>query len=74
MTQPKYQNGKAYGSYKVTKKKVKKVVQEIRFKVYKELYYKLNREKSTCHIARRRERNPRVLTPVKCVKDKEQNN
>ena len=62
--------------YKLAKKEAKKVIQNARVKVYKEVYEKLDTkevEKDIYRISRIRERKTRDLYTVWCVKDEDQN-
>ena len=61
--------------YKPAKKEAKKVVQNARAKVYKEVYEKLDTKevkKDIYRIARIREKKTRDLYIVRCVKDEDQ--
>ena len=65
----------SFERYKLAKKEAKKVVQNVRVKVYKEVYEKLDTkevEKDIYRIARIRERKTRDLCTVRCVKDEDQ--
>ena len=64
----------SFKRYNLAKKNAKKVVQNIRAKVYKEVYEKLDTkevEKDIYKIARIRERKTRDLCIVRCVKDED---
>ena len=68
-------NGVSFEWYKLAKKEAKKAVQNVRDKVYKEKYEKLDTkevEKDMYRIARMRERKTRDLCTVRCVKDEDQ--
>jgi len=68
-------DGVSFERYKLTKKELKKVVQNTRTKVYKEVYEKLDTkeiENDIYRIARIRERKTRDLCIVRCVKDEDQ--
>ena len=65
----------SFERYKLAKKGAKKAVQNVRAKVYKEVYEKLDTkevEKDIYRIARIRERKTRDLCTVRCVKDEDQ--
>ena len=73
---PKCRNRGVYeSSYKVAKKEVEKVVWEARFKVYEELYPKLETkdgEKGVYQIARLGETKTRDLAQDECIIDEDQ--
>ena len=65
----------SFERYKLAKKEPKKAVQNVRVKVYKEVYEKLDTkevEKDIYKIAQIMERKTRDLCTVRCVKDKDQ--
>ena len=65
----------SFERYKLAKKEAKKAVQNVRAKVYKEVYEKLDTkevDKDIYRIARIRERKTRDLCTVRCVKDEDQ--
>ena len=65
----------SFERYKLAKKESKKAVQNVRAKVYKEVYEKLDTkdvEKDIYRIARIQDRKTRDLCTVRCVKDKDQ--
>jgi len=64
----------SFERYKLAKKEAKKVVQNARAKVYREMYEKLDTkevEKDMYRIARIRERKTKDLYTVRCVKDED---
>ena len=68
-------DGVSFERYKLTKKEPKKAVQNVRAKVYKKMYEKLDTkdvEKDIYRITRTRERKTRDLCIVRCVKDEDQ--
>ena len=67
--------GVSFERYKLAKKEAKKVAQNARAKVYKEVYGKLDTkevEKDIYRIARLRERKTSDICTVRCVKDEDQ--
>ena len=68
-------NKVSFKRYKLAKKKAKKAVQNVRAKVYKEMYKKMDTEeveKDIYQIVQIRERKTRDLCTVRCVKDEDQ--
>jgi len=68
-------DGVSFERYKLAKKETKKSIQNVRVKVYKEVYEKLDTkeiEKDIYRITRIRERKTRDLYTVRCVKDEDQ--
>ena len=68
-------DGASFKRFKLAKKEAKKVIENVRAKVYKEVYEKLDTkeiEKDIYRIARIRERKTRDLCTVRCVKDENQ--
>ena len=62
----------SFERYKLAKKKTKKVVQNARAKMYREVYEKLDPkvvEKNIYRITQVRERKTRDLCTARCVKD-----
>ena len=60
----------SFESYKLAKKEAKKTVQNVRAKVYKEVYEKLDTkevEKDIYRIVRIRKRKTRDLCTVRCI-------
>ena len=62
----------SFERYKLAKKEAKKAVQNVRAKVYKEVYEKLDTKEVEKDIARIRERKTRDLCTMRCVKDEDQ--
>ena len=65
-------DGVSFERYKLAKKETKEAVQNVRVKVYKEVYEKLDTkevEKDIYRIARIKKRKTRNLCTVRCVKD-----
>jgi len=65
----------SFERYKLAKKEAKKAIQNVRAKLYKEVYEKLDTkevEKDIYRITRIRERKTRDLCTVRCVKYEDQ--